>query len=172
MRSTKRGIFLGLRVKTIAAIGAYLQNNMPAFLLNAGTLAGTYRTPAIFVDITAVFTNTNPVRPYRGNGRPEAGYVIERMIDIAADELKIDPIEFRRRNYIPPLRCRSRPVSHSPTTAANLKRTWTWRWSCMTARVSSGGARIAQTRQTARSRYFQYHRTRGSGGYRRRRSAL
>ena len=98
----KDGIFLGLRVKTIAAIGAYLQNNMPAFLLNAGTLAGTYRTPAIFVDITAVFTNTNPVRPYRGNGRPEAGYVIERMVDIAADELKIDPIELRRRNYISP----------------------------------------------------------------------
>jgi carbon-monoxide dehydrogenase large subunit len=98
----KDGIFLGLRVKTIAAIGAYLQNNMPAFFLNAGTLAGTYRTPAIFVDITAVFTNTNPVRPYRGNGRPEAGYVIERIIDIAADELKIDPFELRRRNYISP----------------------------------------------------------------------
>ena len=98
----KDGIFLGLRVKTIAAIGAYLQNNMPAFLLNAGTLAGTYRTPAIFVDITGVFTNTNPVRPYRGNGRPEAGYVIERIIDIAADELKIDPIELRRRNYVSP----------------------------------------------------------------------
>ena len=98
----KDGIFLGLRVKTIAAIGAYLQSNMPAFLLNAGTLAGTYRTPAIFVDITGVFTNTNPVRPYRGNGRPEAGYVIERIIDIAADELKIDPIELRRRNYISP----------------------------------------------------------------------
>jgi carbon-monoxide dehydrogenase large subunit len=98
----KDGIFLGLRVKTIAAIGAYLQNNMPAFLLNAGTLAGTYRTPAVFVDITGVFTNTNPVRPYRGNGRPEAGYVIERIIDIAADELKIDPIELRRRNYISP----------------------------------------------------------------------
>jgi len=98
----KDGIFLGLRVKTIAAIGAYLQNNMPAFLLNAGTLAGTYRTPAIFADITGVFTNTNPVRPYRGNGRPEAGYVIERIIDIAADELKIDPIELRRRNYVSP----------------------------------------------------------------------
>ena len=98
----KDGIFLALRVKTIAAIGAYLQNNMPAFFLNAGTLAGTYRTPAIHVDITAVFTNTNPVRPYRGNGRPEAGYVIERMIDIAADELGLDPVELRRRNYIAP----------------------------------------------------------------------
>ena len=80
----KDGNFLALRVKTIAAIGAYLQNNMPAFFLNAGTLAGTYRTPAMYVDITAVFTNTNPVRPYRGNGRPEAGFVIERMVDLAA----------------------------------------------------------------------------------------
>jgi aerobic carbon-monoxide dehydrogenase large subunit len=96
------GHFLAMRVKTIAAIGAYLQNNMPAFLFNAGTLAGTYRTPAMFVDITAVFTNTNPVRPYRGNGRPEAGYVIERMVDLAADQLGIEPAELRRRNYISP----------------------------------------------------------------------
>jgi len=98
----KNGVFLALRVKTIAAIGAYLQHNMPAFFLNAGTLAGTYRTPAIHADITAVYTNTNPVRPYRGNGRPEAGYVIERLVDLAAAELKIDPAELRRRNYISP----------------------------------------------------------------------
>jgi len=98
----KDGHFLALRVKTIAAIGAYLQNNMPAFFLNAGTLAGTYRTPAIHADITAVFTNTNPVRPYRGNGRPEAAYIIERMIELAARELGLDPIDLRRRNYIAP----------------------------------------------------------------------
>src|SRR6476620_2395463 len=66
----KDGTFLGFRVKTTAAIGAYLQNNMPAFIFNAGTLAGVSRTPAMHVDITGVFTNTNPVRPYRGNGRP------------------------------------------------------------------------------------------------------
>jgi aerobic carbon-monoxide dehydrogenase large subunit len=98
----KQGNFLGLRVKTIAAIGAYLQQTMPAFVLNAGTLAGTYRTPAIHVDISAVFSHTNPVRPYRGNGRPEAAFVIERMVDVAADELGIDPAELRRRNYVPP----------------------------------------------------------------------
>ncbi len=98
----KDGHFLAMRVKTIAAIGAYLQNNMPAFILNAGTLAGCYRIPAMYVDITGVFTNTNPVRPYRGNGRPEAGYVIERIVDVAADELGLDPAELRRRNYISP----------------------------------------------------------------------
>jgi aerobic carbon-monoxide dehydrogenase large subunit len=96
------GNFLGLRVKTIASIGAYLQTGMPAFTGNIGTLAGVYRTPAIHADVTAVFTHTNPVRPYRGNGRPEAAYVIERMVDLAADELGIDPAELRRRNYIPP----------------------------------------------------------------------
>jgi carbon-monoxide dehydrogenase large subunit len=95
------GTFLALRVKTIANVGAYLQTAMPAFLGNLGSLAGVYRTPAIHADVTAVFTNTNPVRPYRGNGRPEAAYVIERMIDVAADEMGIDPAELRRRNTIP-----------------------------------------------------------------------
>ena len=96
------GRFLAMKVKTIAAIGAYLQNNMPAFFLNAGTLAGTYRTPAIFVDVTGVFTNTNPVRPYRGNGRPESAFVIERMVELAAAQIGIDSVELRRRNYISP----------------------------------------------------------------------
>jgi len=97
----KDGVFLGMRVKTIAAIGAYLQQAMPAFVFNAGSLAGCYRTPAMYVDISAVFTNTNPVRPYRGNGRPEAAFVIERMVELAARQLGIDPTELRRRNYIP-----------------------------------------------------------------------
>jgi aerobic carbon-monoxide dehydrogenase large subunit len=98
----KAGNFVGFRVNTIASIGAYLQTGMQAFTGNIGTLAGVYRTPAIHADVTAVFTHTNPVRPYRGNGRPEAAYVIERMVDLAADELGIDPAELRRRNYIPP----------------------------------------------------------------------
>src|SRR5512132_3543815 len=98
----RNGVFLGLRVHTIASIGAYLQTGMPAFTGNIGTLAGVYRTPAIHADVSAVFTHTNPVRPYRGNGRPEAAYVIERLVDLAADELGIDPAELRRRNYIPP----------------------------------------------------------------------
>ncbi|MFL6797241.1 MAG: xanthine dehydrogenase family protein molybdopterin-binding subunit [Xanthobacteraceae bacterium] len=96
------GRFLGMRAKVTAAIGAYLQTGMQAFTGNIGTLAGVYRIPAMHADVTAVFTNTNPVRPYRGNGRPEAAYVIERLVDLAADELKIDAAELRRRNYIPP----------------------------------------------------------------------
>ncbi len=96
------GTFLGLRVKTIANVGAYLQTGGNVFVGNLGTLAGVYRTPAVHVDVTAVFTNTNPVRPYRGNGRPEAGYVIERMVDLAAAQVGIDRVELRRRNLIPP----------------------------------------------------------------------
>jgi carbon-monoxide dehydrogenase large subunit len=98
----KDGNFLGLRVTSIVNVGAYLQTGMPAFTGNLGTLAGVYRTPAMHVDVTTVFTHTNPMRPYRGNGRPEAAFVIERMVDLAADELKLDPAELRRRNYIPP----------------------------------------------------------------------
>ena len=96
------GTFLGMRVKTIANMGAHLQTGTPNFLNNLGTLAGVYRTPAIHADVTAVYTHTNPVRPYRGNGRPEAAYVIERLVDLAADETGIDPAELRRRNLIPP----------------------------------------------------------------------
>jgi aerobic carbon-monoxide dehydrogenase large subunit len=95
------GNFLGFRARIIAAIGAYLQVGMQAFTGNLGTLAGVYRTPASHIDVSAVFTHTQPVRPYRGNGRPEAGYIIERMVDLAADELGIDPAELRRRNTIP-----------------------------------------------------------------------
>jgi aerobic carbon-monoxide dehydrogenase large subunit len=97
----KDGIFIGMRVKTIANIGAHLQSGTPNFLNNLGTLAGVYRTPAIHADVTVVYSNTNPVRPYRGNGRPEAAYVIERLVDLAADELGIDPVALRRRNLIP-----------------------------------------------------------------------
>jgi aerobic carbon-monoxide dehydrogenase large subunit len=98
----KSGTFLAMRAHVVASIGAYLQTGMPAFTGNIGTLAGVYRIPAMHADVTAVFTHTNPVRPYRGNGRPEAAYVIERLVDLAADELRIDPAELRRKNYIPP----------------------------------------------------------------------
>jgi len=98
----RNGKFLALRVTTIAAVGAYLQVGGQTFVGNLGTLAGVYNFEALHVDVTAVFTHTNPMRPYRGNGRPEAGYVIERIVDFAADELGIDPVELRRRNLIAP----------------------------------------------------------------------
>jgi carbon-monoxide dehydrogenase large subunit len=99
----KDGTFLGMKVKNTVAIGAYLQTGGDTSSTgNLGTLAGVYRTPAIHVDVTTVFTHTNPMRPYRGNGRPEAAYLIERIIDIAALELGFDKVELRRKNIIPP----------------------------------------------------------------------
>jgi carbon-monoxide dehydrogenase large subunit len=98
----KDGTFLAFRVMSTVNAGAYLQSGFQAYTGNLGTLAGVYRTPAMYVESTAVFTHTQPMRPYRGNGRPEAAYVIERMVDVAAATLKIDPAELRRKNYIPP----------------------------------------------------------------------
>jgi carbon-monoxide dehydrogenase large subunit len=102
MALDKDGIFLGFRVVSTVNAGAFLQSGFQAYTANLGTLAGVYRTPAMYVDSTAVFTHTHPCRPYRGNGRPEAAYVIERMVDVAAAELKMDPAEIRRKNYIAP----------------------------------------------------------------------
>ena len=97
------GNFLGLRVKTIGNLGAYMtQAGGGPLTINLGTLAGVYTTPAIHVDVTAVYTNTTITRPYRGAGRPEAAFVIERLVDLAADALGLDPAELRRRNTIPP----------------------------------------------------------------------
>jgi len=99
----EQGRFLALRVETVANIGAYISANGTLVPLNnIGGLAGTYITPAIHVAVTGVFSNTNPTCPYRGAGRPEASYCIERIIDIAAREIGIDRIELRRRNMIPP----------------------------------------------------------------------
>ena len=93
--------FLGMRVETVANCGAYIQAGGESFIGNIGTLAGVYRTPALHADVTCAYTNTTPVRPYRGNGRPEAAFVIERLIDEVAAELGADPIEIRRKNLIP-----------------------------------------------------------------------
>jgi carbon-monoxide dehydrogenase large subunit len=99
----KDGKFLAFRGKSTVNVGAYLQTGGESSAYgNIGTIAGVYTTPAIHMDITTVFTHTHPMRPYRGNGRGEAAYAIERMVDIAADELGIDPAEIRRRNMIPP----------------------------------------------------------------------
>lgn len=98
------GKVIGLRVKTIANIGAYLSaiRNLLAAYTNVGTLIGVYNIPAAHVAVRTVHSNTNPTAPYRGAGRPEATYVIERMFDEAARELGIDPAELRTRNMIAP----------------------------------------------------------------------
>jgi carbon-monoxide dehydrogenase large subunit len=99
----KDGKFLALRVKTLANMGAYLSTFAPAIptYLYATLLAGVYTTPAIYAEVRAVFTNTVPVDAYRGAGRPEASFLLERVVDIAAKEMGMDRVDIRRRNFIP-----------------------------------------------------------------------
>jgi carbon-monoxide dehydrogenase large subunit len=97
------GKILGLKVHTLANMGAYLSTFAPCVptYLYATLLAGCYTTPVIYAEVKAVFTNTVPVDAYRGAGRPEATYLLERLMDVAAKEAGIDRVEFRRRNFIP-----------------------------------------------------------------------
>ncbi|HZH26306.1 MAG TPA: xanthine dehydrogenase family protein molybdopterin-binding subunit [Azospirillaceae bacterium] len=97
------GRFLALKVETVANLGGYLSNYAPFVPTEAGTrmLAGCYTTPAVHVSVKGVFTNTAPVDAYRGAGRPEAAYCLERIVDAAAREMGLSPAEIRRRNFIP-----------------------------------------------------------------------
>jgi carbon-monoxide dehydrogenase large subunit len=100
----KEGKFLAMRVNTVANLGAYLStfaSAIPTYLY-ATLLAGQYKTPLVYCDVQGVFTNTTPVDAYRGAGRPEATYVVERLVEEAAAKLKIAPDELRRRNFVQP----------------------------------------------------------------------
>jgi carbon-monoxide dehydrogenase large subunit len=96
------GKFLALEVATIADMGAYLSGFGPHSSTNASATAmgGCYAIPAIFMEVRGAFTNTVPIDAYRGAGKPEANYLIERLVDVAADQIGIDPAALRRRNMI------------------------------------------------------------------------
>jgi carbon-monoxide dehydrogenase large subunit len=96
------GMFLALDVSTIAGLGAYMSGGGPGSSTNApaAAMGGGYVIPAIFMDVRAAFTNTAPIDAYRGAGKPEANYLIERLIDKAARQYGFDPIDLRRRNLI------------------------------------------------------------------------
>ena len=98
----KDGNFLAVRTDTHANMGAYLSTFAPSVptWLHGVLMAGNYKTPLIYVNVKAVFTNTVPVDAYRGAGRPEATFQLERVIDKAAREIGMDPIELRRKNFI------------------------------------------------------------------------
>ncbi len=100
----KNGIFLGIRVSSLGNVGAYLSQfgAMIPTMAGCGMLCGAYRIPAAAVDVKVVFTNTAPVDAYRGAGRPEAAYVVERLVEKAALEVGISSVELRRRNFIRP----------------------------------------------------------------------
>lgn len=100
----EQGRFTGLKVKTTANLGAYLStfgSSVPTYLYGT-LLAGQYKTPNIYVEVEGVYTNTAPVDAYRGAGRPEATYVVERIVEQAARELGKDPADLRRMNMIQP----------------------------------------------------------------------
>src|SRR5258708_34679655 len=91
-----------LRVKPIANRGAYMStcsSSVPTYLYGT-LLSGPYEIPAIYCEVDAVYTNTVPVDAYRGAGRPEATFVVERLVEVGARELGLDPVELRRKNFI------------------------------------------------------------------------
>ncbi len=102
MAIDENGKITGLRVHTIANLGAYLStfsSSVPTYLY-APLLSGQYNIPAIYAEVDAVYTTTAPVDAYRGAGRPEATFVVERLVEVAARQLGIDPAKFRQMNYI------------------------------------------------------------------------
>jgi carbon-monoxide dehydrogenase large subunit len=103
MAFDRDGKVVGLRVSTHANLGAYLSTFAPLIpsFLYGPLLSGVYKIPAIFCEVWGVLTNTAPVDAYRGAGRPEATFLLERLMDRAAAELKTDPAELRRKNFIP-----------------------------------------------------------------------
>jgi carbon-monoxide dehydrogenase large subunit len=97
------GRILGVRAQALHAVGAYVTNaGVVPVLCALRNIPNVYVVPALLVASRATFTHTTPLGPYRGAGRPEAAYVIERLMDEAARKTGIDPVELRRRNYIPP----------------------------------------------------------------------
>lgn len=104
MAFDENGIITGLRVRTLANLGAYLSTfagAVPTYLYGT-LLAGQYKTPNIHVEVKGVFTHTVPVDAYRGAGRPEATFLVERLMDLAAKEMGVDPAALRRKNFIQP----------------------------------------------------------------------
>jgi len=104
LAAKRDGTVLGVRIRTVANVGAYLQAFAPGIptILHAFIIPGAYRIPAFDCEVRGAYTNTTPVDAYRGAGRPEATFAIERAMDRLADEIGMDPAELRRKNFIPP----------------------------------------------------------------------
>jgi carbon-monoxide dehydrogenase large subunit len=114
------GKILAMRVKTVANLGAYMStfsSSVPTYLY-ATLLSGQYDIPQIYCEVDAVYTNTVPVDAYRGAGRPEATFVVERLVEVAARQMGIDPADLRKRNFVKSFRTRPRSLWH--TTRATI----------------------------------------------------
>ena len=103
LAGTKAGTITGLRCSVWAGMGAYLSTAAPGIptILHGLMLSGSYNIPAIKEDVYGIYTNTVPVEAYRGAGRPEATFMIERLIDVFADKIGMDPVELRQKNFLP-----------------------------------------------------------------------
>ena len=144
-------------VNTLANMGGYLSTfgpNIPTNLYGP-LLAGVYTTPAIYCEVKVVFTNTVPVDAYRGAGRPEATFVLERLVDVAASEMGIDRVEIRRRNMIPK---EAYPYQTPVHGAVRHRRS---RWAASTRRA--GRCRLGRFRARARRRRPASGKLRGIG---------
>jgi carbon-monoxide dehydrogenase large subunit len=117
------GRILALRVKTIGNLGAYFHGGNAGAFLRIGVFGtGAYHIEALETEAIAVFTNTNPVGAYRGAGRPESAFIAERVVDAAARQLGIDPVEIRRRNFIQPEQFPYKTPSGTPYDSGNYPR--------------------------------------------------
>jgi carbon-monoxide dehydrogenase large subunit len=140
------GLFTGLRVRYDVNVGAYMTSRSVTPIMNIGGISGVYTTPAVAAQVIGIFTNTQSTAAYRGAGRPDATYAIERVIDVAAFELGIDPVALRRRNLI-------------PTTAMPYKTSFLFQYDCGDfernldkALEVAGYAGFAERREEARGR--------------------
>src|SRR5581483_7404565 len=101
LAATRDGRFLGVRARVTTNLGAYAQNPGPAQRIVA-LLTGAYAIPAAEVEVSGIYTNTGPTGAYRGAGRPEAAFIVERLVEAMARALGIDSLDLRRRNFIAP----------------------------------------------------------------------
>ena len=167
----KDGKFLAMRVHTTAAMGAYLSTFSTCIptILYATLLAGQYTTPVIYAEVTASFTNTAPVDAYRGAGRPEATYVVERLVHQAAVDLGLPQDDIRRRNFHPHVSLPDAGRARHDT--GNYDATLDEAKKIATSPGSPRARQIGEARQAARNRLCVLHRSLRSRAIERRRCA-
>ena len=152
LAASNDGKILGLRCTVWAGMGAYLSTAAPGIptILHGLMLSGPYQVPALKEDVYGVYTNTTPVEAYRGAGRPEATFMLERMLDKLADRLKIDPADIRHRNLLPPFDNGCAVVTGLTYDSGNYQRAL----DKALAHIDYKGLRAEQTKLRGQGRYL------------------